>query len=538
MATDGRDPGPVWQEPVRSSQGQVSKQVQPAGGYEEAPQGALSSPVYSPADVALPAVLQSSRQDEEDLHDLEGTASSAGERLKRFPWSFTYILIPLLFGAVTAIFVLPLLATGNFFLPREGLWIVSAIIVAVMIAQGIAIYVAGDNNGLWALATAGGFSLFLLIGCFAIFGPLASLILLLVLIVVSVVIIRFCFCPVPEGYVDVVYAAGKYSRTLSPGFNLLLPWEKVSKRLKTGETQWLCPRQRVQLSPTEDILLRAVISYQLPSAYAHLVATQITTNWEEDLREYFIACLQTIATTFTPDDFIAWPQGLHTPVMTIEHTSSLARRQHINEYLCTCMRNRFASLHIVIREVIIRDVMIAPHDATVLDAGMPISFAPAESLEADVPTGQLVADDTAAKGTTGATASAPTPKAVEPAGVAFVADQEPAVRRAPKILSEDILRKAYKEVQDGKITDPQTIRGIAAHFQDIANDAQASQQVNFDAAQAALNLYNQARKYEEHYRTYNSNASGQPAYSDIPLTEGGPESGMPPGGSTGVSPVF
>jgi hypothetical protein len=68
-----------------------------------------------------------------------------------------------------------------------------------------------------------------------------------------------------------------------------------------------------------------------------------------------------------------------------------------------------------------------------------------------------------------------------------------------QIPNEETLMRAYKEVQHGKITDPDAIHMIAAGFEAVARDAQANQSVCFDAERAAHNLHKQAHKYEEIY---------------------------------------
>ena len=68
-----------------------------------------------------------------------------------------------------------------------------------------------------------------------------------------------------------------------------------------------------------------------------------------------------------------------------------------------------------------------------------------------------------------------------------------------RIPNEAILIKAYQEVQNDKITDPEAIRSIAATFEAVAQDSQASQSVSFDAKQAAKILHKRAREYEELY---------------------------------------
>jgi len=59
--------------------------------------------------------------------------------------------------------------------------------------------------------------------------------------------------------------------------------------------------------------------------------------------------------------------------------------------------------------------------------------------------------------------------------------------------------KAYREVQHGNITDPETIRSIAQKFAYIASDPDKSKDFNFDADRAATNLFEQARKYDEQF---------------------------------------
>ena len=66
-----------------------------------------------------------------------------------------------------------------------------------------------------------------------------------------------------------------------------------------------------------------------------------------------------------------------------------------------------------------------------------------------------------------------------------------------KILKEEVLVKAYKDVREGKITDPLAIREIAANFHEIASDPQVREMLSFDAERAAQNLYEQANRYEK-----------------------------------------
>ena len=236
-------------------------------------------------------------------------------------------------------------------------------------------------------------------------------------------------------------------------------------------------------------MLRATISYQLHPEDAHLAVTQ-TDNWENNLRELFITTLQTISTTFSPDDFVSWPQGLQTPSADSESAKSLARRENINNYLYQQVRDKVALWGVMVHWVKIRDVMLAPRHASIQpESILPTpssSFDPEEPTQARI---TLPTPQAAPSGSAGG-ASAPALKESKP-------EQEtPSAPAAPKLPNEEVLVKLYREVQNGKITDPETIREIAASFMAVADDPEASQTVSFDAARAAANLYEQAEKYE------------------------------------------
>ncbi|QBD81063.1 hypothetical protein EPA93_35870 [Ktedonosporobacter rubrisoli] len=359
-------------------------------------------------------------------------------------------------------------------------------IILIALAQELAIYFSGANKSMRILATVGGFFLFLLASCFILYGLMPGFGLLIVLVLLSVLLVRVYVHLIPEGYVDIVNSFGRYSRTLYPGFNILLPWEKVLRRLNTGETQWICPPQRVQLSPDEDLVLRATISYQLLPEDAYLAVTQVN-NWEESLREQFKIILQTIATQFTPHDFVVWPQGQATDMHTVLHaegsaiTGNFPRWERVNTYLFQQLGDSVALWGVQINWVRIRDVALTPHGAPVVETPPPVERAvPAKSTAAPPATAQKPA--------------APVQAAPEPEKKSAAPRSIPA-----KFLKEEVLIKAYKEVQDGKITDPLTIHSLAEKFEAVANDPQACQTVSFDAARAAHTLHKQAQKYEELY---------------------------------------
>ena len=522
MSSDGKDAGSTWQGPAtpHTNWDQAQEQVPALDDQEE----------IAPPSRRREEELRQVRPDaiatnaEEDVPDMEAPSRSAFSPLalfKQFGQYITLIVVPLLFGALTCLFVLPPVLAGRASLPPEGFWPILLVILAITIAQAVTVYYAGTDNGMWALGTAGGFCLFLLVGCFALFGPLAGFILLLALIAIAVVLARRCLHPVPEGFVDILFAGEKYRRTLYPGFNILLPWEKVSQRLNTQEVQWICPVQVVQLSRDDDVMLRAVIAYQLLQEDAYLAITQVK-NWEENLRSLFVTALQSIATNFRPDDFMAWPRGIRGQYTAQagddDFTGSFERRQQINTHLFQQVRDKVAPWGVQVNWVTMRDIELAPHGANAIHEQPEPASTPTPALApTPAPTSTpktqsqparevkqipLVEEKTpvAAKPQT---KSEPSPARTQAAPQTPKPAEQPAAAVQASVpanqLKEDVLIRAYKTVQEGHVKDPETIRGIAAKFEMVAQNQEASQTVSFDAQRAALNLYEQARKYEEEY---------------------------------------
>ncbi len=488
MSSDRKEPGATWQGPANAQRSRLQAQ----SGRQER---------EFPVDVEQQQgddARSSSRGLPPDDYD-EGSeeeqikAPASVETAKRLLKQGVPVFIPLILAIITSLIVLPLIATHHASVAPDYLWVIAAIIVLVTIVAIAILFYARPNKELWVATLVGTFCLFALTGCFAVFGLLVGFIVLIALLVFSALLIRTYFHPVAEGFVDIVYAFGKYSRTLYPGPNMLLPWEKVKHQLKVSEVQWLCPMQRAQLSHTEDVLLRAIVSYQLLPEDAYLAVTQVS-GWEKQLQDLFITYVQTVGTMFSPDDFISWPEGLHTPSSAEANAESLARREKVNDYLYQQVRDRVALWGVIIHWVGIRDVMLAPHDA-VIDTDALLST-PVHAEAAEQPQVATLPDTTQLKDQPVQQKVSSTPKMPENAP----SFEQPAPDAPSKILDEEVLVQAYKEVQAGKVTDPLTIREIAANFRAIASDPQYSEIVNFDAERAAQNLYEQANKYEERYR--------------------------------------
>lgn len=492
MSPDRKDSEAGWQEPANTSWNQSSDRAP----LEDAE--ALSA---SPDQHQMEVFPRTSIAREQADSEASINASAESDDLLQELWyAIRLIIIPLLFAGISCLLVLPPIATGTAHFPAETLWPIAIIIIIITLLQGIAVHYSKSLPGMWVLCTAGSFVLLLSISVFALSGPVPGITLVLILLILTGYLLRRSIEPVPEGAVDIVFAFGKYYRTLEPGFNLVFPWEKVTHQVNVEETHWNCPPQKIQLSRNDDVILRALISYQVKPRAAHLAITQVK-NWEETLRDTFIATLQTIATVFTPDDFLNWPQSLdayrqqpHHPVSgspADDFGESPERRESINDYLCQYMRTRAAHWGIQINWVNIRDVELAPHGLAMLDTN-PISQTSNEQQIMQENTEQSVQTPQPAQVLV-QTNETPEPK--QDGATTLLKPSE--LAKPIQIPKEEILTKAYKEVQNGKITDPEAIRAIAATFEAIARDAQTNASVSFDAERAAQNLYKQAHNYEE-----------------------------------------
>lgn len=512
MSWDRKDPGDDWQDPpsATSNWQQLPNQfpivdselvhspTDPADAEEEyaGAQKSSGAPELEDSHAHTPRPARASRKGSSQNASPIATepAFSPIEMLKSISQYITLILVPLVFCGLTCLFILPRVTSDQAVLGPEGFWPILVVMVAVTIAQIVAVYYAGSDNGMWTLGTIGGLSLFILIACFSVYGLMPGLLVMVVLVAVGIILIRRCVHPVPEGLVDIVFSFKKYSRTLYPGFNILLPWEQISTQLNIEEVQWMCPAQIIQLSRDEDVMLRGVISYQLLQEDAHLAITQLH-NWEASLRTLFQTTLQTIPTVFVPEDFLIWPNGRHPGTVhpgDDDFTSGFARREHVNNHLFQIMRDKAALWGVQINWVSVRDIEIAPHGSIKIEAiqSLPPAVSPAKASSQTAPVQPITNSSHGYSHVSDGPASHPShPEHESPATTG----------KASYDITPNAMIHAYKEVQSGKITDPETIRSIAAKFVEVAEDPEASQGVSFDAAAAANNLYEQAHIQELSY---------------------------------------
>ena len=446
----------------------------------------------------LPPGNQTYPQPEDD-EDFSDPSLLSWEGLRPIGRRFSFVIVPLLFAIVICIITLPFTLTQAVhvsFLPMIFL------LIALAVAQGTMLYYAGSNDSLWLLSVMGGFCLFVLLGSYAIFGLGFSIFLLFVLFILSIVIARRSIRPVPEGRVDIVHSFGKYKRTLFPGFNLIMPWERISGELNVRETLWSCPKQRVRLLQSgQEVELIATISYQLMPEDAHLAVFHVK-DWETSLHDLFVTTIHHDINELSPADFTAPHRKSQEAALHDPSTTRLWDR--ISAVLWQHMQDQVAHWGVQVNWVQIRDMNLLPHipakadmlagNARPMNAGAMrgAGSVPSQPAHANViPNQQFGRPQPAQPGAAPAAPAnplppqQPTPAAGDAGGTVTQGAQNEA------------LMDAYEAVRNGYITDPESIRQLAQRFLDIENNPAASDSFPYDAGRAARTLIRQAKWYED-----------------------------------------
>lgn len=418
-------------------------------------------------------ILQSAGS-QDDSEEWEQYRFFSWATLRRLARQLSPILVPLPFALLIFLFTLPALIKGSASLPAIPFVIV---LLTLVVIQGIFLYYAGANDGLWLLYTVLGYIAFLLVGAFAIFGLLGSLITLLLALALGAVVGSRSLRQVPEGAADIVLQFGKYSRTLFPGLNFLLPWEKVASREVTKEITWTTENIRVNISKDQDVDIRTTISYQLMPEDAHLAGLGHD-NWQESLQQHLYGIIKSVVYELAPSEFVAWAHHIHTRLGLDDLTDPMTKTSwdHLNEALRQRMQDEVAARGILINMVHVQDITVIPHLA---GAAEPLTFsrtrgAPSASAPEAMQPLQAI--------------NVPPPPPAQPA-IPRVEVPPPGSIPVPPPAIYDMLVNAYKSVRDKRITDAETIHRLALDFYAIANDAEASSAFEYDAARAANNLF-------------------------------------------------
>ena len=408
------------------------------------------------------------------------------ETLRTVARQLSPVLVPLPFALLVFLFTLPATLQGP--PAHPSVLVTGMLLLALTILQGTLLYFAGSNDTLWMLYIVCGYALFIVAGVFAVFGPTAVLLALGVLILLGFILAQRGIRPTKEGHVDLVESFGKYTHTLYPGLNLLMPWERVSHRLNTQETTWTCPLMRVPTSRDQDVQLTATISYQLLPEDAHLAALTVK-DWEASLQKLFIGTVQSVINELTPGDFVAWTQSIYTRTSSDAgfNPAAATRWDRINTTLSRRMQDRVATWGVQVNWVRVQDITLLPNTSNAHPVRM------AGDLGG---TTEMIKPD-----------PAPAPASPEPVRLERVETvQNPPPPAAPaasspapgnNLPSVETMKDMYNAIRQGAITDPVVIMDVARQFENLANDPVASKTIDFDAARAANTLRQRAQKMQE-----------------------------------------
>lgn len=421
---------------------------------------------------------------ESDLLQWTSPSLVSKETLGTFARQFSPVLVPLPFALLVFLFTLPATLQGPPAHPSA--LVMGLLLLALMILQGTLLYFAGSNDTLWMLYIACGYALFIVGGVFALLGSTAALIALALLLLLGFVLARRGIHPTKEGFVDLVEAFGKYTHTLYPGLNLLMPWEKVSHRLNTQEATWTCPQQRVPTSRDQNVQLTATVSYQLLPEDAHLAALTVK-DWESHLRALFVGTVQSVVNELTPSDFVAWTQSIYsrsgTDVSSF-NPAAATRWDRINSTLSRRMQDQVATWGVQVNWVRIQDITLLPgasgaDDTSSTRANGEVGGA-TEVMQPEFPQQEKIV---LAKET-------PRPAAPPPAS-------SPKPAPGTRLPPVETLKDMYNAVRQNVITDPTVIDDVARQFEMLASDPVASKTIDFDAARAVNTLRQRAQRLRE-----------------------------------------
>lgn len=409
------------------------------------------------------------------------------DSLRKLARQLSPVLVPLPFALLVFLFSLPATLKGQ---PHIPVVLLAIALLALVVIQGTALYYAGSNDSLWTLYTILGYAMFLLVGAFAIFGMAGTLLLLAILLLIAIIIGGRAIRQVPEGHVDLVFSFGAYQRTLFPGLNFILPWEKVQTRLNTQETTWTSPVVRVNISRDQDVEIVATLTYQLVPEDAHIAMLNMK-DWEDTLHQHFTGTLKSMVSELSPADFVAWSHHVNDRAAELDETfidaASMTRWDRLNIMLRSRLQDQMAMRGIMINLVHFQEVTPFPHLS-------PVSSPP--------PGFQSRAAEAALVDTGAARGASPMPRPVASSPVAAPVPAPKAVP-APKPEMFSAMIDTYNSVREGHLTDIKLILNLADRFEAIASYPETSQQFNYDPERAAYNLRQraQALKAAEKQRT-------------------------------------
>ena len=451
----------------------------------------------------------------------------AGDNSNATLWQeLSPILAPIPFAIVIFLFSLLANARGIYYITPLPL---GMILLALVVIQGTCLYYAGNRQTLWMLSLIGGYVLFVLVGAYVFFGLGGSLFALVLLIILGLLFGRRFTRQVPVGYADVVVTPSGRSHTLTPGFNLIYPWEKTLVRLPTKEIRWrTAPPVHVTISRDQEADIVADITYQLAEDVADIAVLHMA-SWEEDLHQYFLADLKSIINDIPSNEILSWADHLHDHSAVSDDPANPVvetRWDRLNKQLLWHLQSEMAQRGIQVNMVHVQDITVLSHRSFANSPTRPMMDTvpyrgqqqqqprqPQPQPQYSVPPSpppHLQPHQPQQPPTE--TFKAPAPPPVQ----AQQAPQEQATQsprivlpastvNAPAPLRPGVIQgmlDSYKAVNDQLINDPNFIMELAARFKAVADNPEANAQFPVDAEKAAYNLLRRANlilESEEHH---------------------------------------
>jgi SPFH domain / Band 7 family len=443
------------------------------------------------------------------LDQQSGNASQDDDSAFMTVWrQLSPILVPVPFAIIIFLFSLLFNARGISNIAPLPLGIILLIVVVI---QGTCLFYAGNYTTPWTLSIAGGYVLFLLVFAYVIAGLTGSLVLLAAVLILGIFLGGRAVRQVPEGCVDIVLKFGRYSRTLTPGFNLLFPWERVDSRQSTKEITWTCPPVRVTMTRDQDVEVVASVTYQLLEDDAHIAVLNMA-NWEEDVHQHFMGIINSVVHELSTTDFIAWVQHVHSRPQVAEELANPTVETHwdrLNATLLRRLQDQLANRGILVSMVHTQDISLSsPHFASAIgepgalravDAGITRGQQPVtpQWSQMQVPAGG-VPQFTARQAEIAAQPTGQPPQAAPGTAPAPQGTAAPMPEAAKSSAFSPIMMQgmidAYESVNKQQMNDPAFILNLAERFQAIASNPEADKQFPYDALKAANSLYRRANE--------------------------------------------
>lgn len=346
---------------------------------------------------------------------------------------------------------------------------------------GYLLYIA-PGVASWYCLVVGGVATYLLITTSLVGGLPGVVVMGALLAGVAVLYMRRHYATIPTGVLHLTTSAGGYSRALLPGVALLLPGERLGQKVQTGERQYDCPAQRVEVHDEHGAIYvaqaAATVAYRIAPQRAQRLmdhADRIE-HWEDDTHEAICSALcQALA---------EWG------------ASHLAEEGETPEGLLT--RTMLALLREWSRDYGVRIEWIKAHDIWLTPASETIPadewLVGAGDAETTLPSSQV--QQAHAQALAYESAGLSRTQALRPGDHVVPRRPSPAEPPTREALAPEALSDAYDAVREGHILDPSTIRDVANAFLRIASDAELSATFPYDALGAARILLERATSLE------------------------------------------